>query len=120
MDGLAPCPFESGICRTSWANLLLDTGYVDSHYSLGINSLPQDRILWRNVLTCGPLETLGFNSSHTTSAGTYTRYHYGTLISDSLGLDNLTFLNYTYEVQDLETQYDNANPLRMGNDYRLA
>ncbi|KIX99960.1 uncharacterized protein Z520_04598 [Fonsecaea multimorphosa CBS 102226] len=59
-DRNANCPFESGMCLLGdTAALKLDTGYIDSHTVLGINSPKRDRIDYRRVTTCAPLNTSG-------------------------------------------------------------
>lgn len=78
----APCPFNtlkngSNICHTS-SNLELDTGYLDSHEHLGINSPNDERILFRQVTNCAPLRTAGYSRNYTGPRGlNYTGYYYG-------------------------------------------
>lgn len=50
-----PCPFDASLCYGSEA-VTLDSGYVDSLYDLGINSRPADRVSYRQVSTCAPLD----------------------------------------------------------------
>ncbi|KAI0389429.1 hypothetical protein F5Y17DRAFT_472956 [Xylariaceae sp. FL0594] len=76
----APCPFSSNMCRTGSANLRIDSGYLDSHNHFGLNSPPDQRIIWRNVLHCAPLITDNFTSQiNTSSTDLLTLYHYGKL-----------------------------------------
>ncbi|OQV03334.1 hypothetical protein CLAIMM_08386 [Cladophialophora immunda] len=59
-DQNATCPFKSGTCLLGdTAALKLDTGYIESHTVLGINSRGRDRINYRRVTTCAPLSTSG-------------------------------------------------------------
>lgn len=51
----ATCPFDSSLCFGSEA-VTLDSGYVDSLHDLGINSRPADRISYRQVSTCAPID----------------------------------------------------------------
>lgn len=58
----ADCPFQDGLC---WKNhtYQLDTGLIDSHYDLGINTPEDERLKYRRVTTCSVLE----DSSHINS-----------------------------------------------------
>ncbi|XXH04288.1 hypothetical protein Hte_010702 [Hypoxylon texense] len=102
-DDSAPCPFNSGICRTDDANLLLDTGYINTVDHLGMNAHPEEAVRIRTTLHCAPLVTEGYTSSRTTSTLNYTRYHYGNRAPTSS--DNGTGIDYTIEVKDLASQY---------------
>lgn len=52
----ATCPFASGICMISdTAAYQLDTGFIDSHFHLGINTPEKDRVIYRRRQTCAPL-----------------------------------------------------------------
>ncbi|KAH8894585.1 hypothetical protein GQ53DRAFT_820955 [Thozetella sp. PMI_491] len=114
IDTNASCPFDAGICRSNSSNLLLDTGYLDSNDHFGVNYPPEKRILYRSVMHCAPLVTDGYTSNFTTVRQNYTRYNYGPTVQGTL--NNLTQLNYTYQIEDLATQYQdrfrlNASPL---------
>jgi len=82
-DMNAACPFDSRICKTQDRNLVLDTGYLDSHDHLGINSRPEERFLFRRKISCAPLVTEGHrtlvNANNTRRAGM--AYNYGPLIN---------------------------------------
>lgn len=74
----ASCPFQQDICKSNDRNLLLDTGYLDSHEDFGLNSPPNQRFKYRNVLHCAPLVTTGRTSTWNLSSDrSYTRYDYG-------------------------------------------
>lgn len=54
----ATCPFASGLCKMSdSAAYELDTGPIDSHLHLGINTPEKDRVIYRRRETCAPLNT---------------------------------------------------------------
>ncbi|KAF7540014.1 hypothetical protein G7054_g1710 [Neopestalotiopsis clavispora] len=117
----ASCPFEDHICRSQSSNLILDSGYVDSHTDLGLNSPPDERILFRYkkdqlimrlTVHCAPLEVDGHTSSYTLFNVNYTRYNYG---PNSGGKGN-----FTEQVRDLSSQYTNGNWTTGGVDYRLT
>lgn len=53
------CPFAEGLCKGGQV-FSVDTGRLDSTLDFGINSLEEDRVVYRRKLTCSPLETEGF------------------------------------------------------------
>lgn len=56
----ATCPFAPGTCIGSDTSALqLDTGQLDSHTVLGLNSAPKNRVTYGRVTTCAPLKTDG-------------------------------------------------------------
>lgn len=77
VDNQTACPFAEGMCQSD-TNLRLDTGYIDSHETLGLNAPLEERFIFRNVLQCAPLVTEGYTSNISTSNGNYTTYNYGT------------------------------------------
>ncbi|KAM7211788.1 hypothetical protein V8F06_012825 [Rhypophila decipiens] len=108
----APCPFTGGLCQTgdSSGNLLLDTGYIDSHEHLGLNSPKEARISMRQTYHCAPLRTEGFKEDVKDEEDgiTYTRYNYGPIIAkafNSSGHENLKIQNYTLNIRGLDAQY---------------
>ncbi|KAJ2986767.1 hypothetical protein NUW58_g4872 [Xylaria curta] len=78
VDRNASCPFDTTVCSSNSSNIRLDSGFIDSHFDLGVNAPPDQRFLFRTVLHCAPLTTTGYRSSHTRSDNqTLSRYHYG-------------------------------------------
>ncbi|KAH7304334.1 hypothetical protein B0I35DRAFT_445547 [Stachybotrys elegans] len=74
----ANCPFDDSLCLSADDNIYLDSGLLDSHVDLGINSPPSSRFQYRQTLHCAPLVTEGYKSNVTGTANrTYTRYMYG-------------------------------------------
>lgn len=49
------CPFAASACNNTGEAIILDTGYLDSHITFGINAKPQDRVQFRRKVTCAPL-----------------------------------------------------------------
>jgi len=96
----APCPFGDNICRSDSSNLVLDTGYIDSHLHLGINAPPGERLLIRNVHTCAPLRTDGFSRNFSTTSENYTEYFYGPASGGAI-----VELNHTLRTPSLYSQY---------------
>jgi len=47
-------------CAAQGKSILLDSGLIDSHSQLGINSRVRDRIQYRAQVHCSPLETEGY------------------------------------------------------------
>ncbi|RDA91347.1 hypothetical protein CP533_0030 [Ophiocordyceps camponoti-saundersi (nom. inval.)] len=122
VDDQVPCPFSGGICRSNTSNLRLDTGYLDSQEHLGINSRPENRILYRAVLTCAPLVTEGYTSQVRTTHNNYTQYHYGLLSRLNRTLDSVP-RNFTLQVESQYNQYhreaDNSYQNPDGATFRL-
>lgn len=100
VDYRAPCPFADSICRSNDSNIRLDTGYIDSSQSLGINAPAGERVLFRGVLHCAPLATEQNSGNVTLPLGKYTRYFYG----PSATFDDQ---NFTYQAEGLSLQYPN-------------
>lgn len=48
------CPFQADICRAQ--SVELDTGPMDSDLSFGINAPPKNRVSYRQVKRCAPIE----------------------------------------------------------------
>jgi hypothetical protein len=93
----AACPFEGEMCRSSSKNLLIDSGYINSHEHLGLNS--PDQFFVRNVLHCAPITTTGYTSQRNTSLGNLTLYHYGSILTPSGPQD------YVFAAESIESQY---------------
>jgi hypothetical protein len=49
------CPFDNVMCTTPTASF--DSGYIDSHQDLGINTQKSDRIQFRKKLACSVIPT---------------------------------------------------------------
>lgn len=100
IDRHAPCPFSGGICRSNDSNLRLDSGPIDSHDHLGLNSPLEDRFKIRLVAQCAPLVSKGYTKLNVTQNRNYTQYYYGPY-SD---LAQSTFSPYTYRTEDFLSQ----------------
>ncbi len=50
-----PCPFESHRCLNN-LTVAFDTGELDTFHVFGVNSPPSDRMIYRRVTTCAPLD----------------------------------------------------------------
>ncbi|GAW18725.1 hypothetical protein ANO14919_082060 [Xylariales sp. No.14919] len=98
----APCPFKEELCRSSSANLRIDSGFIDSHEDLGLNARIEDRILIRYVLHCAPINTQNYTSQINTSIGTLTAYHYGTSMAP------LGPVDYVWSAESVQAQYASA------------
>jgi hypothetical protein len=62
------CPFESGYCKMGdTAAFSMDTGRLDSRTYFGINAAPKDRVLFRRLTTCAPIEGSSFGVNRNTS-----------------------------------------------------
>ena len=56
-DIACPFPGQDSICRNMSGNIQIDTGFINSHFDLGINAPPENRFLLRFVAECAPLLT---------------------------------------------------------------
>ncbi|KAI1505251.1 hypothetical protein F5X99DRAFT_430515 [Biscogniauxia marginata] len=118
VDLNAGCPFpDEGICKNNNTNIALDTGLVDSHYGFGINAPEDQRFAWRYALQCAPLRTEGYTGLLTENNKTYITYKYGGL-ADGIS-ENITYDDYTYVIDDIESQYTKAGTDSAGSNYKL-
>ncbi|KAI0195921.1 hypothetical protein F4808DRAFT_474530 [Astrocystis sublimbata] len=78
----ADCPFEDTIFSSAKGNLVLDTGFIDSHKDLGLNDPADARIQMRTVLQCAPLKTQGYTDRFSDDKGNYTYYSFSIPIDD--------------------------------------
>lgn len=79
MSSGQPCPFDDSMCITGPnTSFTMDTGYIDSHKILGINSPLSDRISIRKVATCSVLQSSDYSNSTkiTDTDGTVFRQHH--------------------------------------------
>lgn len=80
----ADCPYAPEMCRVKSNNTFFDSGYVDSHLHLGMNTGPSLQI--RMQQHCAPLVTKGYYtvipSGQNSSTGA-ARYHYGNYTDDT-------------------------------------
>ncbi|KAI0549858.1 hypothetical protein F4679DRAFT_544902 [Xylaria curta] len=95
----ATCPFKNNICRDNFANIRIDSGFLDSHTHLGLNTPPNRRIRWRTILHCAPLATEGFTTIRNASFGVSTVYHYGNISVPDGQRD------YIFAAKSLQSQY---------------
>lgn len=113
IDYNASCPFGSDICRKNESNIRLDSGYIDSNDYLGLNAPSGQRFSLRQVLSCAPLKTAGYNDTTVQYNKTFISYNYGETEVGS------TTLNFTYAVPDLEAQYTQQFDLPGSMNYKL-
>ena len=53
------CPFQDHVCHDSSNVVSFDTGPIDSHFRLGINSKIADRLTYQRITTCAVLNDTG-------------------------------------------------------------
>ena len=53
------CPFQSQICHDASEMVTFDTGLLDSHIDLGINSRLEDRLTYQRITNCAVLNDTG-------------------------------------------------------------
>ncbi|KAF1941655.1 hypothetical protein EJ02DRAFT_512318 [Clathrospora elynae] len=92
----ASCPFQGDICHLANGNLLLDTGYLDSHFDLGMNTRPEERFMYRRTTHCAPLVSKGYTTSvNFTTSGVetpYTQYSYGPIYQSPNATGNASYV----------------------------
>lgn len=116
----AECPFQHQICRKPQSTLRLDSGYIDSHDDLGLNAPKNERLAYRYVLHCAPLETDNYTSHVEENGRGWDKYHYGTLVIGST--DNQTgSIDYIYKTEDLDSQYIVQSGVNLaGKNFKLG
>lgn len=100
VDRNATCPFAEGLCRRTYGNIKLDSGFIDTHTDLGLNAPPSLRAAMRHVTHCAPLITDGYKEKFKYSNDiSYMRYYYGNPTSSEPGQD----INFTYQYPELSS-----------------
>lgn len=91
----AGCPFLGDICKSEDANLVLDTGLIDSHHNLGLNAPPRDRYQFRVVLQSAPLRTKNYSQQVENiwpdQSNSYVRYQYGATVRTGMHHSDFTY-----------------------------
>ncbi|KAF2655639.1 hypothetical protein K491DRAFT_678705 [Lophiostoma macrostomum CBS 122681] len=98
----ASCPFAEEMCKSKDGNIIVDSGLMDSHYDLGINSPPHERFQLRYVHHCAPIVSQGYKKvlerSNDSNVPEIVQYFYGNL-TYGLGAANPDeYTGFTYEV----------------------
>ncbi|KAH0552959.1 hypothetical protein GP486_006843 [Trichoglossum hirsutum] len=85
------CPFQSKVCKNGIKAYEMDTGMVDSHAVLGVNSRPSERVLYRRRTTCAILNTEDYSKvvREENIGLSFAEFYYGASAND-LGF-NFTF-----------------------------
>lgn len=98
----ASCPFEESMCLDNHV-YQLDTGLIDTHKDLGINSPKSQRVGFRKVSTCAIVTQEGFRTNSTASGlaregDNVVEFHYG---GSSISLlSNTTYFYNTHALED--------------------
>ena len=79
------CPFGGNICKDGVGGFEMDTGFIDSLETLGINSKASEAVQYRKVTSCSVLRTTEYSSEYniTNSENDIDQlvsYNYGTFI----------------------------------------
>jgi hypothetical protein len=74
-----PCPFpgKDRICHFPQRAVRVDSGFLNSHFDLGINSPPSRRFLYRTVNECAPLRSEGYMYNSTSGSRKTMQFWYG-------------------------------------------
>lgn len=54
------CPFSPDLCHSGLKTMKFDTGVLSSNDHFGINAQSSDRVFYRKVTTCAPLNATGY------------------------------------------------------------
>ncbi|KAH7064406.1 hypothetical protein BKA63DRAFT_173039 [Paraphoma chrysanthemicola] len=76
-DVECPFPGKEKICHSSHGAIRLDSGYLNSHYDLGINAPPSHRFQYRSLNECAPLRGGQYVRKNTTSSPNTIQMWYG-------------------------------------------
>lgn len=87
----ADCPYKDGICYGN-NTYQMDTGFIDSHHDLGMNTPEKERLKYRRVTTCSVLRQTGYAEEN--NATQLVVWNYGP--SSSM---NSTFVYSRYSVR---------------------
>jgi hypothetical protein len=103
-----PCPFAPYMCHSGSPSIVLDTGHIDTHDTIGINAKPSDRLKYRRITTCAVLNDTyhvsGWNGSVTSTtaerreAATAEAFYGPSLYKET---------NWTYAYSNFASFYDN-------------
>ncbi|QPC71273.1 hypothetical protein HYE68_002025 [Fusarium pseudograminearum] len=78
------CPFGGKVCLDT-PSLKMESGMIDTHYDLGLNNPPKNRLKYRRETVCSPLNT----------GDGFTQYINGSE-ADSLGWQDNVLIRYLY------------------------
>ncbi|KAF2464395.1 uncharacterized protein BDR25DRAFT_271861 [Lindgomyces ingoldianus] len=94
------CPFSPSLCFPSLSAVYqMDTGQLNSHFDLGLNAQEEDRVAYRRLTTCAPINATKFLSTGPDGSGnTYYNYSLGNI--QDLYPGNLSFIYNDHSVSD--------------------
>lgn len=116
----AACPFDPEICHSNDSNILVDSGYIDSHTHLGLNGGP--RLTIRITRHCAPLITKGYYDFHEDPKqpqSQVARYHYGTFNNSGHMEDYNMQISFSQSPRK-STMRDQVVLSRIANDSRVT
>ena len=107
-DQNSACPFASNMCLLGDTTAYkMDTGLIDSRFGLGINSPRRERIQYRKVTSCSPIQTKGYTTPANDFNPNSSIYDY-TLIQFNYGKTNGTNYTHAYDTHDRFRVEDNS------------
>lgn len=59
----ASCPFAEEMCKSKGENIIVDSGFINSHHDLGINAPAEERFDLRLLYNCAPISSEGFKKT---------------------------------------------------------
>ncbi|KAF7505123.1 hypothetical protein GJ744_001263 [Endocarpon pusillum] len=93
-NNACPFPGQERICRNSSATIQLDSGFINSHFDLGINAPPENRFLYRTIRECTPLHNEGYTRRVNVTRGSNSSTFYPVvdfLYGSTYGYENSTY-----------------------------
>jgi hypothetical protein len=122
-DTNVTCPFDFPVCHPGVPSVSYDTGFIDSSKHLGLNAPVSDRISYRRITTCTPLNDQAYITSwrNVTSANGETVE----AVDAYYGLSNGGDRNATYSFENFlkdmaNDQIDDANPYQLHEEFAFG
>jgi hypothetical protein len=118
------CPFDSAVCHPSVSAVSFDTGYIDSSDDLGLNAQAKDRISYRRLTTCVPLNDEAYITSYrnvSSDSGGPNVQAVDAYYGPSYGADRNATYSFGNFAQYLETdQIDDFDPYQLHQEYAYS
>lgn len=96
----ATCPWASELCLSPSTVYSMDTGLIDSHETLGLNAHKNDRLQYRRVSTCAPIDATKFMNSSDSNGYHVQQFNLGTVSYQHPGYPDATYLYNNHTISD--------------------
>ena len=111
-DVSCPFPGQETICRNATGAIRIDSGYLDSHFDLGINAHPKRRFKYRSVWDCAQIIHESYGLATNGSRGPNAMDADNPMVNLMYGTSWL-YGNATY-------QYLDVTPLKTEHEYSIV